>query len=212
MDPIEVAPSCPGEPIRGPEQYANEPANRLLSNFETGTTALAQVAGRNGSWIRGSDGSSGVLIAQASSTCAARGKWAGHFAASGFTSWGNNWTAVFRAQPNSVPMPYDGSGYSAISFWAAFGADNGTSFAVPVGITTMDTAWNSSLCSPCNDYYATTVPLTHDWQHFVLPFSDMAQAGFGNPQLPMRRDQLVGFIIYPKQQFDIWIDDVRLEP
>jgi hypothetical protein len=28
----------------------------------------------------------------------------------------------------------------------------------------------------------------------------------------MRQDQLVGFIIWPLQPFDIWIDDVRFEP
>jgi hypothetical protein len=32
------------------------------------------------------------------------------------------------------------------------------------------------------------------------------------PQIAMRRDQLVGLIMWPNHQFDIWIDDVRFEP
>jgi len=63
------------------------------------------------------------------------------------------------------------------------------------------------------DFYAAKVPLSHDWQRFVVPFDNMRQSGTGKPQVPiMRRDQLVGFIIWPQQQFDIWIDDVRFEP
>jgi hypothetical protein len=215
VDPINVAFGCPGQPLRGPEDSAaHEPADRLIDDFDDGDISLPQppVEGRDGSWIKGSDGSAGKLIVEVSDQCAARGGFAGHFAARGFTSWGNNWTAVFHPSVNNTAVPYDGSKYSAISFWAAFGSDNGDSFAVPVGLTTMDNAWNSKGCTVCMDYYAAKVPLTHDWQRFVVPFDQMAQSGFGNPQVPMRRDQLVGFIIYPRQQFDIWIDDVRFEP
>jgi hypothetical protein len=84
----------------------------------------------------------------------------------------------------------------------------------------MDTSYNGGICVPtntpptCTDHYMVKkpVPLTHSWQRYVVRFDDMAQAGWGVPQIAMRRDQLVGFIIWPKQQFDIWIDDVRFEP
>ena len=215
IEPINVASGCPGQPVRVPNQYANEPADQLIDDFEDGDLSLPSppIAGRDGSWIRGTDGSSGALIVEVSPRCAARGGFAGHFAARGFTSWGNNWNAVFRASSTSKAVPYDGSKYNAISFWAAFGADNGEPFQVPMGLTTMDNAWNSGGCTACMDFYAAKVPLSHDWQRFVIPYSQMQQSGSGNPQVPiMRRDQLVGFIIYPRQQFDIWIDDVRFEP
>ncbi len=211
VEPIEVDPVCPDQPLRGPESYAAEPADRLIDDFESGDYRLAQVSGRDGSWILGSDGSSGKLIDEVSPQCVARGKFSGHFAARGFTSWGNNWTAVFRSS-SSTALPYDGSKWSGISFWAAFGSDNGPEFAVPMGLTTMDNAWNSGGCTVCMDFYAAKVPLSHSWQRFVIRFNQMAQSGFGNPLVPMRRDQLVGFIIYPRQQFDIWIDDLRFEP
>ena len=74
----------------------------------------------------------------------------------------------------------------------------GSAFAVPLGITTMDNAWNGGICSTCMDFYATTVPLTRDWQRYVVRFDSMAQGGWGNPLVSVRRDQLVGFIVWPR--------------
>jgi hypothetical protein len=62
------------------------------------------------------------------------------------------------------------------------------------------------------DYYATTVTLTRQWRRVEMRFSDLTQSGWGVPQIAMRRDQLVGLIMWPNHQFDIWIDDVRFEP
>ena len=211
VDPIQVAAGCPERPLRGPSAYANQPSNQLIDDFESNTEALANVDGRNGLWVLGADGSSGKLVAETSGQCAARDRYAGHFAARGFTRWGANWTAVFEPPSGGVAVPYDASKYGGISFWAAFGADNGPDFDVSLGITTMDNAWNGHLCQACMDYYRTRVALTHDWKRFDVRFASMAQDGHGSPLVPMRKDQMVGFIIWPTQQFDIWIDDVRFE-
>jgi len=212
VEPIYVASGCPGQPLRGPEAYANEPANQLIDDFESGDADLPSpsVEGRDGQWVLGSDQSSDSSIHEVSSHCAARGKWAGHFAASGFANWGLNWTAVFRATLKTA-VPYDGSAYNAISFFASLSQGSGDALDVPVGLTTMDNAWNSNGCSPCMDFYAAKVRLSQNWQRFVIPFDQMKQRGTGAPQVAMRRDQLVGFIIWPQQAFDIWIDDVRFE-
>jgi hypothetical protein len=209
LDPIAVAPDCPQQPLRGPELYAGEPADRLLSDFESGTTELAEVADRDGSWIHGRDLTSVSVTIGPSTDCAARGQWAGHLAASTPTSWGNNWTANFRAPGSSAPMAYDGRAYGGVSFWAAFGADNGPAFGVPFGIVTTDTL-RPACSTHCDDHYMAAVTLTREWRRYELRFDDLAQEQ--TPETPMRRDQLVGFIIWTQQQCDIWIDDVRLEP
>jgi hypothetical protein len=221
VEPIAVGPDCPQRPLRGPEKFASEPDDLLISDFETVPgTSLARVAGRDGVWVLGVDGTASYVDADPSTDCAARGKSAGHFHATGVKGWGNNWTAMFRSSANG-PQPYDGRAYGGVSFWAAFGDDNGPSFGVPVGIVTMDTAHNSPICttsagSGCSDHYRTTVaPFTHDWQRYVVRFEDMTQEGWGTVEAPMRRDQLVGFVIWPTQpiqRFDIWIDDIRFEP
>ena len=109
-------------------------------------------------------------------------------------------------------VPFDAHEWSAISFWAAVGSGAEAPFTIPMGLTTTDVAWNGGLCTTCMDYYATTVTLTPAWKRFVLPFDILVQGGWGVPQVAMRRDQLVGFIMWPNHQFDIWIDDVRFEP
>jgi hypothetical protein len=153
--------------------------------------------------------------------CAARGTWAGHFVGSGFTGWGANWSAIFHpttfypATATYKAVAYDGSVYGGISFWAACGESIPSDFLLSVGMSTMDTAWNGSICSPatkCADHYLVKITLTHSWQRFDLRFGDMKQGGWGIPQVSMRRDQMVGFVLWPTQDFDIWIDDVRFEP
>jgi Carbohydrate binding domain (family 11) len=217
LEPIQAGAGCPDQPLRGPLTYASMPPYQLIDDFESGDKQMPRLGFRTGYWVLGTDNLAealtGTVTAEASNRCAARGKWSGHFEASGFTHYGNNWTGVFEAPSASgAAIPYDAHWFGGISFWAAFGGDNTVDFAVPVGITTMDNAWNGGICTTCMDYYATTVPLTHDWRRYMVRFSQLAQAGFGVPQVPtLRRDQLVGLIIWPKQQFDIWIDDVRLE-
>jgi len=213
VEPIIVASGCPSQPLRGPLLSAtDEPADRLIASFESGNNLLDPVPGRDGSWVLGWDTTSSSPIDEASSRCAARGKWAGHFAGHGFTNWGANWTAVFRASTGNSAVAYDGSAYGGISFWAAFGGDSQPTLELPVGISTMDTAWNSPVCATCTDHYMTKVALTGEWRRFWVPFDQMAQAGTGDPLVPMRRDQLVGFVLWPRQSFDVWIDDVRFEP
>ncbi len=210
LEPIQVGEGCPDQPIRGPLSWENTPGERLIDDFEDGDVKLAAVQGRDGGWILGWD-TTRVPVAENSSRCAARGRNAGHFAGSGFTDWGANWTAVFKSTPG-VAVGYDASSYHAISFWAAVGPGAEAPLEVPVGLTTVDNAWNSGNCNVCMDYYRTTVALSPSWQRIVVPFDTLAQKGDGDPLTPLRPDQLVGFIIWPTHGFDLWIDDVRFEP
>jgi len=210
LEPIEVAEGCPDQPIRGPEAWQNEPRDRLIDDFEDGDLRLTQVAGRDGSWILGSD-TTQVPVVEASERCAARGKYSGHFAGSGFTSWGTNWTSVFK-NSSGVAIGYDASSYTGISFWGAVGPAAEPPLEIPMGVTTVDNAWNGGICSVCMDFYRTTVTLSPSWQRVVVPFESLKQEGNGNPLTSLRSDQLVGFIVWPTHGFDLWIDDVRFEP
>lgn len=212
LAPIDVVAGCPDQPVRGPEQLAGEPADRLIDDFEDGGNAVAPAAGRDGAWVLGTDGSPGVVTAERSSRCAARGQAAGHFSGMGFDEWGANWTALFRDSAGRDAVPYDGGSYGAISFWAAAAAGAAPPLDLPIGLTTIDNAWNGGVCSTCMDYYGKKVTLTRAWQRFVIPFGEMAAGGWGVPRVAMRRDQLVGLIIWPQHEFDVWIDDVRFEP
>jgi hypothetical protein len=216
VDPVVVAPGCPQGPLRGPLEWEQEPGNKLVDDFEDGNVMVVQVSGRDGSWVIGDDGTAPKPAAEASSRCAGRGSRAGHFTGGGFAEWGANWTAVFRQAGPIMAVPYDGSRWGGVSFWVAAGERATAPFELPAGITTMDVAWNGGVCSAnCMDFYAKTVPITRSWQRVHLRFDDLKQGNWGDVQTPMRRDQLVGFIIWPNptsSEFDIWLDDVRLEP
>lgn len=201
-------------PLRGPlADVPKEGTDELLiDDFERGDNQLEHVAGRDGAWVLGSDATSVVLTAESSSQCAARGREAGHFAGRDFTDWGANWTAVLKQFVNMTARPYDASAYGGISFWAAVGGawDGPLPFTTPVGVTTMDVAFNGGMCSKCMDYYRTSVTLSSRWERYEIRFDDLHQLGIGDPLVALRKDQLVGLIFWPPNSgFDIWIDDVR---
>jgi hypothetical protein len=228
IEPISVDRQCPNMPFRRPQEYAKAAdPDLLITDFEGDDhTQLAKVGHRDGSWILGNETNPTptLLIAKPLDDCAALGQWSGHFQLSAPTSWGANWTAVFRVYPTGTAVPYDARAYGGISFWAAFGGNNRVSEHVAFGVTTLDTAWNNGICSTsctsvstwvsqcssCNVPYLYNVSLTRDWQHYVVRFDQMAQAP--PAATPLRRDQLVGFIMWPRQEVDLWIDEIRFEP
>jgi hypothetical protein len=146
LEPIQVSEGCPERPLREPLEWEDSPSERLIDDFEDGDLQIATVSERDGAWIRGTD-SSGVLLWENSSRCAARGEHAGHFTGAGFTEWGANWTAVFKQDQGGAAVGYDGTAYSAISFFAAVGPSAEPPFVVPMGLTTIDVAWNGGVCS-----------------------------------------------------------------
>lgn len=223
MDPITVARECPNKPYREPEKHSGENRDQLIADFENGTRDLAPYGRRDGEWVLGNESPTPTrLVAQASDDCAAAGRWAGNIVLSQPQSWGANWTAVFRAPTSTgTAVPYDARAYGGISFWAAFGDANEASDHVAFGVTTWDTVWNNTICplclagsyngtqcAYCNAHYFFSAPLTREWKRYSIRFEDMVQTP---AYMPMRRDQLVGFVIWPRQQVDLWVDDIRFE-
>jgi hypothetical protein len=224
LDPIVVAMNCPDKPLRAPEEFADTPVDQLIDDFEDNNYFLATYAGRDGSWVPATDLSSTLTAAGPSAACAARGTKAGNLSGAGFRPHGASWTGFFAAQtsPTSPAVPYDltaggYSGYTGISFWAAIGKGKAP-FSLQLGLSTMDTVPNGFICInvpnsalPCFDYYKTTIDLTHTWQRFVIPFSDLAQTN-QTLAIPIRLNMAVGFLIWPTEtEFDIWFDDIRFE-
>lgn len=228
VDPITVARECPRKPYRAPGALADAADPELLiADFENASatpTALAKAGRRDGSWILGSETNPTptVLVAQATTECAANGSWAGHMLLSPPHDWGANWIGAFRARTSAgTAVPYDARAYGGVSFWAAFGAQNSESEHVAFGVSTWDTAWDNSLCQLCatgattsyqcvycSNHYLYDVPLTREWTHYTVRFDQMEQSP---AYIPMRRDQLVGFVVWPRKQVDLWIDDIRFE-
>jgi hypothetical protein len=214
ISPIDVAPGCPDRPVRAPEQWASTPATQLIDDFESGDGRVAREEGRDGEWVLSVDRVTGTTASAATaSRCAGRGLWAGHFTTSASSDWGAMWTAGFRTTASGNAQPYDGSQYGGISFWAGLDAANGAPAAIRVGVVTMDTAWNGGLCSKyCMDFHGIEVTPDMTWRRFEIRFDKLRQQGWGDVQTSLRRDQLVGFVVWPNHACDLWLDDVRFEP
>ena len=73
LDPIEVDPGCPQQPLRGPEAYAAAPAELMIDDFEDGDLFVARQGGRNGFWVIASDMAPNAVVAlDLSALCGAR--------------------------------------------------------------------------------------------------------------------------------------------
>ena len=219
--PIDVMADCPEMPLRGPEAYASAPEDAMISDFETGgDLRLNAIAGRMGNWVGVSSTPAATFFGEASNRCVARGTRSGHLTSTApMPNYPVNWNAVL-VDPFSAANGWDASAYTGFSFWIAAGANQETPKETPIGVTTVDTVMGGGVCSVpggvCGDYYAIPatmrIPLTHSWTRVVIKFSELAQYGFGVPQVPLNKSKLVSIMIWPQAQFDIWIDDVRFEP
>lgn len=217
VQPIDVMEGCPDMPLRGPAEFAAAaPAENMIDDFEDGEVpALPMIGGRNGAWIVTPQlpPPGQMASAETSTTCVASGTHSAHLTSAGVPPYGASWTASMLA-PFGSATPYNGSAYSGFSFWVARGVSATPPFEMPIGVNTTDTA-NNGTCVRCGDYYAIRkrIPLTRTWTRWFVPFSDLAQYGFGDPLVPLAKERLVSLIIWPEpQQVDIWIDDIRFEP
>jgi hypothetical protein len=209
VEPIKVAAGCPDMPIRGPEEWADASPEAVIDDFEDGDLRVIGVAGRSGSWYS-FPVASPTAEGEASTRCAARGTRSGHFVV---TSDQNptNWNATM-IDPFTSVIPYDASAWGGFSFWIATGDPASEGTAMTIGINTPAVVSGGG-CTMCGDYHSTSITLTRNWTRWSIRFDDMKQRGFGLPQVPrLPSDELVNFIFWPTNPFDIWIDDFRFEP
>lgn len=218
--PIDVMDGCPEMPLRGPEEFSSAPPEAMIDDFESGDLKLTPIAGRLGSWVGVSSTPAATVFGEASSKCVARGTRSGHLTSTTPTpNYPVNWNAVL-VDPFMDAHGWDARGYSGFSFWIARGVNAKEPMETPIGVTTVDTVMGGMVCSApggvCGDYYAIPatmrIPLTSRWTRWVIRFDELAQYGFGVPQVPLNKSELVSIMIWPQAQFDIWIDDVRFEP
>jgi len=210
---IAVQEGCPDMPIRGPEAFLPASPEAVIDDFDDGDLWLKRIAGRTGSWVGFGTPTMGTVFGEASNRCVAHGTHSGHLTGTNLTAYGGNWNGVF-VDPFSMAIPFDASTYNGFSFWVATGENAVPPRTMPIGLMTRDTSAGAGICNPCGDYYRprSAIPLTQTWTRHEVRFEDLAQSGQGSPQVPLRRDQLVTIMIWPENNYDIWIDDVRFEP
>lgn len=192
----------------------------LLDGFEDQDLVLEQSAGRGGVWYLFDDGSVGtagptpLVCSKLSSAPADLGLYAMHVTATGFTGYGSGLGVDFRAGKK----PYDASKLSGVRFWARVGEGKNTRHRVQLVDATTDAlggkcnpAANAPEGEKCDDHFGKNLTLTSSWAHYVVPFAELSQIGWGNPAAALDKTTLYGLQLTAKAKLDVdlWLDQIE---
>jgi hypothetical protein len=200
--------ACAGETVAA--------ADGLVDDFEDGNGQVALLGGRSGYWYSAADpkGStiSGAGAFAPSDGGASGSKKAAH--ATGKTATGDGaWGATFGFSFIPDNGVYDVSKYAGISFWAKAGDKSTKNVRFKVGDA--NTRPEGKVCtSACWNHFGQDLTLTTDWKQYTFKFADLKQQdGWGDPRpatLAAQHVMSLDWSINAGQDFDIWVDDVKL--
>ena len=172
----------------------------------------------------------GANIPAAEITCPSSGLCASsifamHVTGSGFTSYGpslsNDW--VYESEMMVVGEPLDASAYTGVAFWARKGDTAGAAPTLRLIVNDVNTHAQGGVCDPealpsaagepseaCWDGWMTERAMPSKWTLIKIPFSVLAQGGFGKPAEAIDTTKIYGltFQMPNMADFDFWIDDV----
>jgi hypothetical protein len=192
-------------------------AGFLIDDMEDGDQRILNVAGRTGYWRAWNDGTgtqspsmTETFLPQVLETPRGASTRAMHTTGSGFGIWGAVVQVDFNNPAPGIsggvgsPGVYGTIGYQGISFYA-----RGTSLRVEVRtLATVVVAEGGNCTATCNDHHGVNVTLSTAWAPVTVPFSSLAQRGFGT-RVAFSADQVIGIQFLPSStSFDYWIDDV----
>lgn len=201
----------------------------LIDDFEDGDGRAFKAFARDAWWWAASDGTPGSTLSPApgqfkpelrddppATSTTQRGEvpradanmYAAHFVASGQTDWGASWGTTLRWLGDGLKCPYNASGYAGVRFVA-----RGTQpvfLQVSTPATTPLDAELGECKASCWDSFTRLIPLTPEWQQFMVPFASLQQRGFGTEvRFDPARVLGVMFQASPNQlPADFWVDDL----
>jgi hypothetical protein len=193
-----------------------------IDDMATNSGSILPSHGRVGAWYTYNDATAGAtempgvpFTKTALNPPRDTANFAARMQGSGFTLWGAgegfNLDDPGNGEGGSAKIAYDASAYTGIAFWAKAGSGSTTSLRVNVSDKDTDPA--GGVCMPvskCNDHFGATLPLSTQWRQFVLPFSELKQAGWGMPAPSFDPAHLYAcqFQVVAGATFDIWIADI----
>ena len=126
-----------------------------------------------------------------------------HLAAGGLTSFG--------AGMGVTESCTDTSALDGISFWAkgTAGGDNKIQFQVAIP-QTHAVANGGDCVTKCFDHPSKQLVLTPEWTQYVVPFSQLAQAGFGAPATYSGIIMALNWVSVDATSVDFWVDEIAL--
>jgi hypothetical protein len=196
----------------------------LIDDMEHDGTACPQAHGRNGHWVSAHPQTDGGVMGPTpftmvaidlprTSLFSATDAKAVHIWGSGFDTIGAGVSVGMIDTPAS--KSYDVSMYTGVVFWARVGDPAATtSWLFKVSDVNTDPA--GGVCSQagkwCFDDHAAYRDVGATWQRYDVTFDELAQGGWGNPQVPsVDKTKIYSLrwqLLTPTDTFDLWIDDV----
>lgn len=179
----------------------------LIDDLEDGDILLPDRDGRSGWWYTATDRTPGEHFPPVpwapSEADAFAGSFAAHFSGSGFLDWGATLGFTLNEE-----CPYDASAYSGITFQAR---GQGTIRVRFTTVATVPTVLVPGDCvEACWDDFATDIDLTESWEEYRISWSDLAQAGWGEPAEfdPAELLAIVWQGGTAMSTFDLWLDEI----
>jgi hypothetical protein len=126
---------------------------------------------------------------------------AGHLAAGGLTTFGGG--MGFQT------VCWDTSALDGVSFWAkgTAGSDNRFQFQVAIPATHA-VADGGDCVAKCFDHPSKQLVFTPDWTQYVVPFSALAQAGWGTPATYSGVIMALNWVSVDASSVDFWVDEI----
>jgi hypothetical protein len=196
-----------------------------IDDMEDNDAQIVTVAGRNGYWYVGNDGTAAGqqeptagMFKMVELTAGERpsSTFAAHMKVSGFTGWGTVLGFNFFEQAGKVKV-FDASEYCGVRYWGKAAAATTLRFRLP----DVDTHPEGMVCTDggasgvaCHDHFGENAAFTSAWQEFTVMFADVEQVGTGYHPADgkLKADQLFSLEwALPGaggKAYEIWIDDV----
>lgn len=205
-----------------------EPA-AVLSDFENGSSQLADHENRVGAWWSSGDTTAGGILkpnGEVRPESIPGGRCGSlralHVTGSGFLDWGATVGVSLNYGPNDAgtpgDRPWDASAYRGVTFWARVGETSGNE--VRIGVSDEYANPAGGLCmigggqgKDCYDSFGIDLPrLDTTWRKYKIAFSGLTQRGFGVASPTGKLDASaiyhIEFATPSGAVFDFWLDDI----
>lgn len=208
--------SIPLIPLKTCSGETSAAADGLVDDLEDGNGQVALVAGRSGYWYSAADpkgstisGAGAFVPSDGGASSSKKAARATGKTATGEGAWGA--TFGFTFVPDN--QAYDVSKYAGISFWAK--ASDKSTKSVRFKVGDANTRPEGKVCtSACWNHFGQDLTLTSNWQQYTVKFADLKQQdGWGDPRpatLAAQHVMSLDWSVSAGQDFDIWVDDVKL--
>jgi hypothetical protein len=198
-----------------------------IDNMEDGDNRILSRDGRVGYWYTYDDGTVGGKLNPDMGTAvvmepipggrcgATTSTRAMRLTGGGFNDWGSAF--AFSLKYMGMELPYDGSRFKGLTFWARIGETSVDTIRVAFGDQWSRPDGGHCTTDPkngpiaCYDTFGSDVTLGRSWERHTVLFGQTQQRSFGLPRDTLDQTTLmtVEFAIAPGAPvFDIWVDDV----